>query len=286
MHADHHLGLIHILTKRLTTSCVLNDSKSLSLDPIMVVGPSELKHWLDEYIASVEPSLYESYVFKDNRDFIEYTNDAVKPVINPSMKASMRNASDCHSTNCLPIPNLGLHLTTVKVIHCHDAYAIILRSCKDGKSNMGKGWSLVYSGDTIPCKNLIEAGKNCTVLIHEATLGDDMEEDAAKKKHSTFGQALNVAQSMGAYRCILTHFSQRYPNRVHIKNEGKCLGELEDSKLAVSDDINISKEVKYILAYDYLSCKLLDLEWLHSTTPAVNYLFDQLKKIDAEEDIE
>ena len=34
---------------------------------------------------------------------------------------------------------------------------------------------------------------------------------AVSKRHSTTEEALRVAASMGAYRTILTHFSQRYP---------------------------------------------------------------------------
>ena len=34
---------------------------------------------------------------------------------------------------------------------------------------------------------------------------------AVSKRHSTTEEALKVAASMGAYRIILTHFSQRYP---------------------------------------------------------------------------
>ena len=34
---------------------------------------------------------------------------------------------------------------------------------------------------------------------------------AIQKRHSTMSEALLMAQSIGAYRTILTHFSQRYP---------------------------------------------------------------------------
>ena len=34
---------------------------------------------------------------------------------------------------------------------------------------------------------------------------------ALKKKHSTSEEALQVAAAAGAYRTVLTHFSQRYP---------------------------------------------------------------------------
>jgi ribonuclease Z len=45
----------------------------------------------------------------------------------------------------------------------------------------------VYSGDTLPCQNLINYASNCKVLIHEATLEDGLEQDALHKKHTTTG---------------------------------------------------------------------------------------------------
>ena len=49
-----------------------------------------------------------------------------------------------------------------------------------------------YSGDTKPCQALVAAGKDATLLIHEATLEDDKPEMAAHKGHSTFSQAIDI----------------------------------------------------------------------------------------------
>jgi ribonuclease Z len=51
-----------------------------------------------------------------------------------------------------------------------------------------------YSGDTRPCDRLIEAGKHATLLIHEATLEDDMKAEAISKKHSTTAEAVEVGE--------------------------------------------------------------------------------------------
>ena len=51
-----------------------------------------------------------------------------------------------------------------------------------------------FSGDTKPCRKLVEAGKGATLLIHEATMGDDEEYLAELKAHSTFGQAIEVGK--------------------------------------------------------------------------------------------
>lgn len=44
----------------------------------------------------------------------------------------------------------------------------------------------------MPCHDLVLAGKNATLLIHEASLADGEEEIALMKTHSTFGQAIQV----------------------------------------------------------------------------------------------
>lgn len=90
----------------------------------------------------------------------------------------------------------------VRVRHCFDAYGIVLQHVA--------GWKVVVSGDTTPCDELVQAGMGATVLVHEATFSCDRMGDAVAKRHSTVGQALEVAQRMGAWRVMLTHFSQRY----------------------------------------------------------------------------
>lgn len=69
---------------------------------------------------------------------------------------------------------------------------------------------MVYSGDTEYCPALVQAGKGATVLIHEATMGPFMEQEAAEKRHSTISDAVRAGRDMQAERIILTHFSQRY----------------------------------------------------------------------------
>ena len=51
-----------------------------------------------------------------------------------------------------------------------------------------------FSGDTVPSDRLIRAGANATLLIHEASMADDQIKMATVKRHSTFGQAVDVGQ--------------------------------------------------------------------------------------------
>jgi ribonuclease Z len=45
----------------------------------------------------------------------------------------------------------------------------------------------------------------------QATFDNDLEEEALAKRHSTTREAVTAGASAGAFRTILTHFSQRYP---------------------------------------------------------------------------
>ena len=52
-------------------------------------------------------------------------------------------------------------VVAVEVDHCPQSYACLV------EGGMGK---VIYSGDTVPCQNLINYGQKATLLIHEATL--------------------------------------------------------------------------------------------------------------------
>lgn len=92
-------------------------------------------------------------------------------------------------------------METVPVKHIKSSYGCILR-------NRGK-WSIVYSGDTEPCRGLVEAGRNATLLIHEATFEDFSSERAVERNHCIYSEAVRVGQAMKARFTITTHFSAR-----------------------------------------------------------------------------
>lgn len=56
-------------------------------------------------------------------------------------------------------------------------------------------------------------------MIHEATMEDDLYNEAIKKLHSTTGQAIEISKKMQAKSTILTHFSQRYARMPRVSEE-------------------------------------------------------------------
>jgi ribonuclease Z len=180
-HADHHLGLIRLLSER--NAIAISDAKSEEvIDPLVLVASNSVFRFLEEY-ALVDPSISSSYIPVDCIETI------------PGKKHDAINLLNKY---------LGLtNLISVPVSHCYQSFGVVLDGTSFGR--------LVYSGDCRPSDRLVAIGKGADLLVHEATFEDGMEEEAILKKHSTVGEALIVAKRMNAKACILTHFSQRYP---------------------------------------------------------------------------
>ncbi|WXG40855.1 MAG: ribonuclease Z [Candidatus Freyarchaeum deiterrae] len=92
------------------------------------------------------------------------------------------------------------------------------------------GRKIVYTGDTAPCDSVVQISKGSTLLIHESTFGDDLEEKAVETKHSTAAQAAKVAKEAGVEKLVLTHISSRYPNPNELYEQAKKI--FENTKVA------------------------------------------------------
>uniref|UniRef100_A0A3B1IZD8 ribonuclease Z n=1 Tax=Astyanax mexicanus TaxID=7994 RepID=A0A3B1IZD8_ASTMX len=183
LHADHHTGLINLLLQR---ERALN-SLGKSFTPICLVAPTSIMTWLNQYHDHCQRILsHINYIpAKLLSEGVEVPKFKTKSFIQDLLK---RNDLTKFQT-CL-------------VKHCKNAFACSLTH--------QSGWQLVFSGDTMPCDELVQMGKNATLLIHEATLEDGMEEDAREKRHSTTSQAIDIGMKMNAEFTVLNHFSQRY----------------------------------------------------------------------------
>ncbi|XP_063484388.1 zinc phosphodiesterase ELAC protein 2 isoform X8 [Symphalangus syndactylus] len=183
LHADHHTGLLNILLQRERALASLGKP----LHPLLVVAPNQLKAWLQQYHNQCQEVLHHISMIpaKYLQEGAEISSPAVERLI-----SSLLGTCDLEE------------FQTCLVRHCKHAFGCALVHTS--------GWKVVYSGDTMPCEALVQMGKDATLLIHEATLEDGLEEEAVEKTHSTTSQAINVGMRMNAEFIMLNHFSQRY----------------------------------------------------------------------------
>jgi ribonuclease Z len=121
---------------------------------------------------------------------------------------------------------------------------------------------------------VINAAKDATLLVHEATFEDELQDEAITKKHSTTAEALEVAAAAGAYRTLLTHFSTRYPRipvmkpPVSVSEEGAAAAEgAGGSDLAALGSV--------LVAFDFMTVNLADLAWMPRMLPVLDELFKE-----------
>eukprot|EP01156_Anaeramoeba_ignava_P022174 Anaeramoba_ignava/c20319_g2_i1.p1 GENE.c20319_g2_i1~~c20319_g2_i1.p1 ORF type:complete len:356 (+),score=106.16 c20319_g2_i1:965-2032(+) len=188
IHVDHQLGIMALLKIREKIWKKTQKNSGSEYIPPVVFGTRCLFKFLRDYNKSTLSDLkYKFIVNTKIEEFFESQKEYTKKIFGSELKGK-----------------------SVPVIHCRDnSFGLILTKKKR---------KFVYSGDTRPCEELIEAGKNADILVHEATFATGLEEQAKAKRHCTVSEAIGVAQKMKAKCLILTHFSQRYSGSQAITN--------------------------------------------------------------------
>lgn len=83
--------------------------------------------------------------------------------------------------------------------------------------------SFAYCSDTAPFEKLPEYIKGVTLLYHEATFMNDMEQMAKETFHSTAFQAADTAFKAGVHRLLVGHFSSRYTDLKPLLEEARLI---------------------------------------------------------------
>jgi ribonuclease Z len=182
-HADHHLGLVRLLSFR---------SKSDENDePLLIIGPPPVRSWLNEY-ARIDPTIAGKYTFVDHACFHE-NDDNFQESIATTKPIRVWLEQELEISE----------LESVPVKHAFKSFAVVFK--------WKHALKICFSGDCRPSDLVAEKAKDAFLMIHEATFDDSMTAEAKQKDHSTTAEALEVGKKAHAKHVILTHFSQRYP---------------------------------------------------------------------------
>ncbi|XP_040046936.2 zinc phosphodiesterase ELAC protein 2 isoform X3 [Gasterosteus aculeatus] len=224
-HADHHTGLLMLLYQRERALRTLGRTFS----PVYLVAPAHIMNWLGQYHDYCEEILHHINLIPN------------KALCDGSEPPGQRTSA---SIQALLKENDLVEFQTCAVRHCKNAFACSFTH--------RAGWKLAFSGDTMPCDAFVHTGKNATLLIHEATLEDGLEEEAVEKRHSTTSQAIGIGMRMNADFIMLNHFSQRYA-KIPLFSED------------FSDRVGIS--------FDHMRIRFSDFKILPRLVPALKTLF-------------
>ncbi|XP_046855040.1 zinc phosphodiesterase ELAC protein 2-like isoform X3 [Xenia sp. Carnegie-2017] len=171
MHIDHHLGLVNILRHR---KKIMGGSSF-----VRIIGPETL----DLYLRYFEMMCGETFNFR----FTQFW----------WVKRGLGKKEGKQFSRSLGFSSISV----VPTKHSDYSHGLVLER---------SGWKIVYSADTRPCKQLIDAGENATLLIHEATFDDKLLYRAKETAHCTVSEAIKCSELMKAEYTILTHISNRH----------------------------------------------------------------------------
>ncbi|KAI4176642.1 MAG: hypothetical protein LQ343_000933 [Gyalolechia ehrenbergii] len=253
LHADHHLGTTSVIKAWYEAVHGLSDAQLKGLPPdeeqtnpietlqsgkrLFIFAGQQMIRWLKEY-SSVEDFGYNQLVPISTHIFDKDAPSAPRMEWN-GVPLDFRTKDACMNKAMRDATGMT-DLVTCGVAHCHDAQAIAV--------TFPTGFKFSYSGDCRPSRHFVRIGQGSTVVVHEATFDDAMQDDAEAKKHSTMSEAIGVAQAMGAKRLILTHFSQRYQKIPLLGALDKIKVKFDDSETASNgaEDVNLLNDPEVI----------------------------------------
>ena len=241
LHADHILGIPGLLETMAFQGRV---------EPITIVGPIHTERLLESFKAVC----YFSRKFDVNAVELK-PGDVLKmdgyPCYRPSRPVTVCQASamlwrrtsvigrfnrdEAVSLGIPPGPLFGKlqHGETIEVDGITIQPHQVMGPARPGRK-------IVYTGDTRPCKSVEVASIGADILIHDCALANDMADWARETKHSTAGEAAEVAKRADVRLLVLTHISSRYSeDTTLLLNEAKSIFE----RTVVAEDL-MSLEVR------------------------------------------
>lgn len=218
-HGDHILGLPGLLQ----TLALNNYSKTLQ-----VYGPKGTKKFFDLIMSififrdkiKVQVNEIENGKFFENKDFI-------------LISAKMDHSSNCVAYSFTEKDKRRIKMNELKKIGVKEGPWI--KQLQEGKNinhknkkvlvskytELIKGKKISFIFDTAYNENCAKLVKDSDLLISEACFLGMHKELADERKHLTAEQTAKIAKQAKVKKLIVTHISQRYPNKKVILDEVK-----------------------------------------------------------------
>jgi ribonuclease Z len=223
MHGDHVLGLPGLLQ----TMALLDREKKLD-----IYGPPGIKRFLENIRETVQfvltfpvevHEIYEAGVVCEENEYVVQTEWANHVI--PSLAYAF--AEKPRPGRFFPEKAKALGVSEgplwSKLQHGHKIRLPNRKVVKPEEvTGMPRpGRKIVYTGDTRPFKGFVKFAAGADLLIHDATLDDDLAERAEEDGHSTPSQAAKNAKKAKAKQLILTHISARYEDTSKLLEEAR-----------------------------------------------------------------
>ncbi|PRD49154.1 ribonuclease Z [Sphingobacterium haloxyli] len=240
LHGDHYLGLVGLLSSQ----HLMGRQRELHL-----YGPPALKEIIDLQFKHSDTRLRYPLVFHP-------TNESRQELIFENTQLSVSSFPLRHRIACTgfrfneKVRSASLKKEQVEKLNIPVPYLRLLKKgidyvADDGTVHGAKDLtyppsrprSYGYCSDTVMDQGYFEAISEVDLLYHEATFLHDRVERAKETFHTTSLEAAQVAQTVGAKKLLLGHFSARY----------KDLQPLLDESQAIFPHTELSEEGKWFL---------------------------------------
>lgn len=208
-HADHFAGLLPMieslhLSRRTEPLEVYGPEASRFIDAII-----ELSYWGVGFGIKARDVDEEKEVEKivDN-DKYEIYSIRVKHSV-PTVGYCFKEKDHWH-IDVKKAKKYGLEGKQLKVIKNEGKIKVGKRTIKlEQIAIRNEGRKIVYSGDTIPCRQLFEMAEGADLLIHDGTF---IELPSLERPHSSAIEVAKLAKKYKVKKLVLTHISRRYKN--------------------------------------------------------------------------
>ncbi|MDI6720741.1 MAG: ribonuclease Z [Candidatus Aenigmarchaeota archaeon] len=221
-HADHFAGLLGLfetmnLEGRTKALNIYGPEAQRFVDILQELGYSSKKYEIvahDAWFEGISPQ-----ILLDNEEF-QLLSIPVKhsiPAVAYAFAEKDRVKIDKTKSKAAGLPAKGPIYREIK-----EKGSVIWKEKKIKLEDIAlveRGKKVVYSGDTMPCKNIITISKNADILIHDSTFFEDETDE--NYRHSNFDEVIRIAKEANAKQLVLTHISRRYQNAEDIKEKIK-----------------------------------------------------------------